>query len=141
VNPLLSAGETLGRLDPACFSLRENHLVGDGNIANVNTGCNIDLDGDGSIDPDRNLDGYVDLETYPIMNNDLNGDFRRDDANSYPCPCDPLSDPDCPKSDPRRLFTRNAGVLHRADEARRVRERAILPRPRGVLVARSRSPR
>jgi hypothetical protein len=111
VNPLLSAGETLGRLDPNCFSLRENHLVGDGNIANVNTGCNIDLDGDGSVDLDRNLDGYIDLDTYPIMNIDLNGDFRRDDTNSYPCPCDPLSDPDCPKQDPRRLFTRNAAFF------------------------------
>ncbi len=111
VNPLLSVGETLGQLDPNCFSLRENRLVGDGNIANVNTGCNIDLDGDGTIDLDRNGDGYVDLETYPIMNDDLNGDFRRDDANGYQCPCDPFADPDCPAQDPRRLFTRNAAFF------------------------------
>ncbi len=108
VHPLLRAGETLGQLDPDCFSLRENRLQGDGNIANVNTGCDVDSDGDGNPDVDRNLDGYVDLETYPIMNVDKHDDFRRDDTNSYQCPCDPFSDPDCPREDPRRLFLRNA---------------------------------
>ena len=108
VNPLLSGGERLLQLDPNCFTLRENRLIGDGNIANVNTACNVDIDGDGNPDSDRNLDGYVDLETYPVLNLDSASDFRRDDTNSYQCRCSPLFDADCPQNDQRRLFKRGA---------------------------------
>jgi hypothetical protein len=108
VNPALSGGERLAQLDPLCFTLRENSLQGNDNIVNVNTACDVDIDLDGHPDPDRNLDGYVDLETYPIMNPDRPDDFRRDDTNSYQCRCDPQSDPNCPQNDQRRLFTRAA---------------------------------
>jgi len=104
VHPDLSSGEMLGTLDPLCFSLRENFVTD--SIKNVNTGVNVDVDGDDQPDVDRNLDGYDDRETYAAMNRDEKGDFRRDDPNSYECPCDPDSDPDCPREDPRRLFRR-----------------------------------
>jgi YVTN family beta-propeller protein len=94
VNPLLSGGEMLGPMfDPDCFSLRQN-IVAE-NIRDVNTGCNIDKDGIPGPDPDRNNDGFIDLETYAIMNVDTNDDFRRDDPNSYQCPCDPMTEPNC----------------------------------------------
>ena len=104
VNPLISSGEALGTLDPDCFSLRETVAVL--GVRNVNTGANVDLDGDFIIDVDRNGDGFDDRETYAIMNIDADDDFRRDDPNSYLCPCDPLLDPTCEASNPFRLFTR-----------------------------------
>jgi hypothetical protein len=105
VNPQLSHGEMLGQLDPTCFSLRENVVAI--NIRNVNTAANADIDGDGQPDLDRNSDGYVDVETYPIMNVDKDDGFRRDDGNSYLCPCDPTTDPNCDASNPFTFFGRN----------------------------------
>jgi len=94
VDPTLSGGEMLGPLfDPDCFSLRQNIIAE--NIRDVNTGCNIDKDGIPGPDPDRNNDGFIDLETYAIMNVDTDDDFQRDDANSYQCPCDPMIEPNC----------------------------------------------
>lgn len=104
LNPLLTGGENLGSFDPDCFALRENVIAV--NFRDVNTGANIDANGDNVPDPDRNNDGYNDLETYPIMNVDTDDDFRRDDANSYLCPCDPLTEPTCDPLNPFRLFTR-----------------------------------
>ena len=106
VHPLLSGGEMLGTLDPDCFSLRENVVAP--NIRNVNTGANVivDVDGDMLPDSDRNLDGFDDTETYAVMNPDSADDFRRDDPNSYQCPCDPLNDPDCDALNPTTLFKR-----------------------------------
>ena len=98
VNPLLSGGESLGQLDPDCFSLRESVAVL--GVRNVNTGANVDLDMDGTPDPDRNGDGFPDLETYAVMNLDSEDDFRRDDPNSYLCPCDPRSRPDLRSAEP-----------------------------------------
>lgn len=106
VSPLLSQDEALGVLDPDCFSLRESVAVL--GVRNVNTGANVDLDGDNLIDVDRNGDGFDDRESYPIMNIDLDDDFKRDDPNSYLCPCDPVTDPTCDPLDPFRLFTRGA---------------------------------
>jgi len=104
VNPTLSGGEMLGTLDPDCFALRESLLTS--NMRNVNTAANIDRDLDGFVDIDRNLDGFDDRETYVIMNTDKDDDFRRDDGNSYTCPCDPLNDPNCDVLNPFTLFTR-----------------------------------
>jgi YVTN family beta-propeller protein len=98
VNPLLSAGD--------CFSLRESVAVL--GVRNVNTGANVDLDNDLVIDIDRNGDGFDDRESYAIMNVDTQDDFRRDDGNSYLCPCDPIFDPTCDPQNPFRLFTRTA---------------------------------
>lgn len=103
VNELLEENQALGILDPDCFSLREN-IVSNG-VRNVNTGVNVDEDGDGQPDADRNLDGYVDIETYTPMNIDLDDDFTRDDPNSYDCPCTPGSFGCTP--DGTREFTRN----------------------------------
>ncbi len=104
VHPLLSGGETLGALDPDCFSLRENIVAV--NIRTVNSGADIDRDGDGVVDIDRNGDGFDDRESYAVMNPDTADDFRRDDPGSYLCPCDPLFDPGCDAQNPFRLFTR-----------------------------------
>ena len=103
VSPLLSGGETLGGLDPDCFSLRENIVAT--NIRNVNTGSNTDEDFDGFADVDRNSDGYDDRETYAIMNPDTDDDFKRDDVNSYQCDCTPGTF-GC-DTDGHRIFTRN----------------------------------
>ncbi len=105
VDPALTGGENLGSLDPGCVSLRENIVAL--NIRNVNTGTNVDLDNNGAPDPDRNLDGYIDLETYAIMNADRAGDFERDDANSYDCPCNPGTEPNCDPVTSKRIFTRS----------------------------------
>lgn len=104
--PELTGGENLGTLDPNCFSLRENIVAV--NIRNVNTAVNLDADGDGLPDFDRNLDGFSDIESYIPMNPDTDDDFRRDDPNSYMCPCDPQLDPNCDPQNPFRLFTRDA---------------------------------
>ena len=93
LDPILSSGENLARYDPNCISLQSNIVAI--NIRDVNSGVNIDFDGDGQPDLDRNLDGYVDLETYAPMNTDKDDDFQRDDPNSYLCPLDPL-DPNSP---------------------------------------------
>ena len=84
VNELLTDSDMLEVLDPSCFSLRESFVAV--NIRNINSGVNVDADLDGFPDPDRNFDGFNDLETYVPMNNDLQDDFVRDDPNSYDCP-------------------------------------------------------
>lgn len=106
VNAQLSGGEMLGQLDPDCFSLREGIVAP--NIRNVNTGANVlvDVDGDTIPDADRNFDGFDDTETYAVMNPDTSDDFRRDDPNSYMCPCDAVNDPNCDPQNPLQLFTR-----------------------------------
>jgi hypothetical protein len=105
LNPALTHGETLGQIDPSCNSLLQNVVAI--NLRNVNTGTNVDNDGDGLPDTDRNFDGYVDLETYAIMNPDIDDPFRRDDGNSYLCPCDPVTDPNCSAANPFTLFQRS----------------------------------
>ncbi len=102
MDPTLTMGENLQTFDPNCVSLQENIIL-NLNIRNVNSGCNIDTDGDGFPDLDRNADGYVDLETYPILNLDAQSNFTRDDANSYDCPIDPLN-----PNGPLKVFLRNA---------------------------------
>jgi len=72
------------------------------NVRNVNSGANIDKDMNGIPDPDRNADGYIDVETYPVMNWDGTSDFTRDDPNSYQCPSIP-SNP----SSPLKVFMRD----------------------------------
>lgn len=104
IAPELLAGE-LETFDPDCFSLRENLLAE--NLRNVNTGANTDQNNDGVPESDRNSDGYVDLETYAIMNPDGPDPFRRDDVNNYQCPCDPQVDPNCDPENPFREFTRD----------------------------------
>ena len=99
LDPMLTSGENLESFDPFCFSLQGNIVAI--NVRNVNSGCDVDFDNDGFPDLDRNLDGYIDLETYAIMNTDKDDDFTRDDPNSYPCPEDP-SDP----NSPLKLFLR-----------------------------------
>ena len=106
VHPTLTGGEQMENLDPNCVSLRETIVAL--NVRNVNTGANVDTDGDDLPDPDRNADGYVDLETYAIMNADTQSDFQRDDPNSYECPCDPDSVPNCDPVTHKRIFTRSA---------------------------------
>lgn len=106
INPTLSGGENLASFDPSCFSLRENIVAI--NIRNVNTGANIDTDFDTIPDPDRNLDGYNDLETYAIMNVDKDSGFQRDDSNSYSCPCDPNTESNCDPLTFKRIFNRSA---------------------------------
>jgi hypothetical protein len=90
LDPLLTSGENLESLDPTCFSLQSNIVAI--NLRNVNSGVNVDFNNDGILDPDRNFDGYNDVETYAPMNSDKSDPFTRDDGNSYLCPLDP-SDP------------------------------------------------
>jgi len=84
LNPMLTSGDNLESLDPDCFSLRPNIVAA--NIRNVNSGVNVDIDGMGGPDFDRNADGIGDLETYTPMNVDTDDDFTRDDPNGYMCP-------------------------------------------------------
>jgi hypothetical protein len=106
INPLITQQPDLDLYDPECFSLREN--IVQINIRDVNTGANIDLDNDGNPDPDRNLDGFSDIETYAIQNADAEDGFRRDDPNGWLCPCDPVTDPTCDPLNPFRRFGREA---------------------------------
>ena len=100
LDPQLTSGENLETFDPDCFSLQGNIVAL--NVRNVNSGANIDFDMNGVPDPDRNSDGYIDVETYPVMNWDSKSDFTRDDPNSYLCPSDP-SNP----SSPLKIFQRD----------------------------------
>lgn len=79
-------------VDDFCFALKPN--IAAKNLRNVNSGVNVDENFDGFPDPDRNVDGYNDLESYVPMNVDEEDPFSRDDPNSYPCPIDPYFDPD-----------------------------------------------
>jgi DNA-binding beta-propeller fold protein YncE len=95
VDPLLATGTPLELVDPDCLvTLQENFVAL--KVRDVNSGVNIDLDGDGFPELDRNSDGFIDIETYSPMNSDKDDDFQRDDPNSWPCPVDPL-DPNGPK--------------------------------------------
>lgn len=81
-----SLTDTLGfgfQFDPACQNLQENIVAL--NIRAVNAEVNVDDDGDGFPEVDRNLDGYPDIESYIPMNPDDDDDFTRDDPNSYIC--------------------------------------------------------
>ena len=93
----------LETLDPLCFSLQEN-IVGP-NIRNVNSSVNADIDEDGFPDPDRNLDGYSDLETYTPLNPDTSDDFTRDDNNGYLCPDGGIA------GSPKKVFTRSPALF------------------------------
>lgn len=104
--PELVDGSDMSAFDPDCFSLRENIVAI--NIRNVNSGVNVDADNDGFPDLDRNLDGFVDIETYIPMNADQHVEFQRDDPNSYLCPCDPINDPNCDPLNPFNSFERSA---------------------------------
>jgi DNA-binding beta-propeller fold protein YncE len=106
LSPLITQQPHFEIWDPECFSLREN--IVQPNIRNVNTGVNLDLDNDGAPDLDRNLDLYSDIETYVPMNPDGADGFRRDDPNSWACPCDPVFDPNCDPANPFRFFSREA---------------------------------
>lgn len=75
-----------------CFELKPN--IAAKNLRNVNSAVNSDENNDGFPDPDRNVDGYSDIESYVPMNVDEDDDFQRDDPNSYMCPLDPYFDPD-----------------------------------------------
>lgn len=93
VDPLLLPEGGLEFNDADCFTLKENFAMGT-SIRDVNSGVNVDVDGDTIPDVDRNFDGYSDLETYVPMNLDGADDFTRDDPNSYICyeiAGDPLS--------------------------------------------------
>lgn len=109
LDPMLTSGDNVATSDPDCFALREN--VAAIGVRNVNTSVNADINGDTVPDPDRNSDGYVDVETYVPMNADTDDDFRRDDPNGYMCPCDPQSDPGCDPQNPFRLFGRSSEVF------------------------------
>ena len=110
LNPVLTSGDNIGpTLDPNCFSLRENIVAI--NIRNINSGLNVDEDGDGIADVDRNSDGYSDLESYTPMNVDSDDDFMRDDGNSYDCPCDPAVDGNCDAATSKRIFTRSSTLF------------------------------
>ncbi len=104
LNPLLTSGDNLESLDPNCFSLRESTVQL--NVRNVNSGVNVDIDGNGSPDVDRNADGFSDIESYTPMNVDTNDDFTRDDTNGYMCP----EVPGMPGS-PLRVFGRDRTVF------------------------------
>ncbi|MFT5464107.1 MAG: YVTN family beta-propeller protein, partial [Planctomycetota bacterium] len=84
VNELLTDNDMLESLDPGCFSLRQSFVAL--NLRDINSGANIDGDGDGFPDGDRNFDGFDDRESYAVMNVDDHDDFSRDDPNSYDCP-------------------------------------------------------
>lgn len=71
-------------VDPNCFQLQEN--IAAENIRNVNSGVNVDVNFDGTIDVDRNGDGFSDIETYVPMNPDIFSIFTRDDPNGFLCP-------------------------------------------------------
>jgi YVTN family beta-propeller protein len=103
----LSSGENLEALNPTCSILQENILAG--NLFNVNTGANVIVDQDGDMvpDADHNGDGYIDTETYAIMNADTDDPFLRDDPNSYMCPCDPMVDPFCDPLTSTHVFPRS----------------------------------
>jgi len=101
VDPQLVAGN-LESIDADCFTLKENFAMGT-SIRDVNSGVNVDVDGDTFPDLDRNFDGYNDLETYVPMNIDGADDFARDDPNSYLCYVDPMD----PQSG-LKLFERDA---------------------------------
>ncbi|MEM7307081.1 MAG: YncE family protein [Planctomycetota bacterium] len=88
----------LQTLDPLCFSLQEN--IAAENIRNVNSAVNVDADGDGNPEVDRNVDGYSDLETYIPLNPDDDDDFTRDDNNNYLCPTDGVP------GNPKKVFNR-----------------------------------
>jgi hypothetical protein len=105
---VLRSGDPLGSLDPNCFSLLESQLQL--NLQQVNSGVNLDLDGDGQPEIDRNGDGFDDRETYTPMYADAEERFKRDDPNSYQCPCNP-SGPNCDPLDPFRRFTRRADTF------------------------------
>lgn len=106
LNPMLTSGENLGvGFDPNCSSLRENLVAL--NIRNVNTGVDVDADGDGFPELDRNNDGFVDTETYVPMNIDKEDGFHRDDPNSYSCPCNPADgEANCDPLTSTRFFGR-----------------------------------
>ncbi len=74
-------------IDDICSVLKQN--ISANNLRNINSGVNVDEDGDGFPDPDRNLDGYNDIESYVPMNVDDEDPFQRDDPNSYLCSEDP----------------------------------------------------
>ena len=101
LDPVLTDGEVLG--GPGyefCIQLNEGALGL--NIRNVNSGADVDFDMDGTPDPDRNNDGYIDTETYTVMNPDAADDFTRDDPNSYDCYNDPYD-----INSGSKLFTRD----------------------------------
>jgi YVTN family beta-propeller protein len=83
----LSLGADVENFDPSCISLQANITMV--NVRNVNSGANVDFNNDGVPDPDRNFDGYPDVETYNVMNSDKHDPFTRDDTNSYMCPLIP----------------------------------------------------
>ncbi len=88
-------------LEQGCNPLKEN--INALALRNINSGANLDEDGDGFPDPDRNFDGFSDIESYAVMNPDAEDPFIRDDPNSYLCP----EDPDDPNS-PLQSFSRDA---------------------------------
>jgi hypothetical protein len=96
-------GDALGILDPDCSTLHEAQLQL--NLSQVNSGVNLDLDGDGAPDVDRNGDGFDDRETYTPLHADTEERFERDDVNSYRCPCT-TPGPDCDPVTGLRRFTR-----------------------------------
>ena len=101
LDPVLTDGEVLG--GPGyefCIQLNEGALGL--NIRNVNSGADVDFDMNGTPDPDRNNDGYIDTETYVVMNPDAADDFTRDDPNSYDCYNDPYD-----INSGSKLFTRD----------------------------------
>jgi hypothetical protein len=104
---ILSSGENLEALNPTCSILQENILAT--NLANVNTGANVIVDTNGDMipDADHNSDGFIDTETYAIMNPDTDDPFQRDDPNGYLCPCVPGVDANCDPVTSTRIFTRS----------------------------------
>jgi len=93
----------LQTFDPNCINLQQNILAQA--IRNVNSGVNTDTNPmDGIPDPDRNFDGFVDVETYVPMNADADDDFTRDDPNGYLCP-----DPNMPSQ--QKVFSRPADIF------------------------------
>ena len=98
LDPTLTSGENLETFDPTCLPLQENQVGV--NIRNINSGVNVDVDGDGKPDLDRNFDGFRDIETYAPMNVDADDDFTRDDPNSWICPQGGTM------GNPPKLFTR-----------------------------------
>lgn len=93
IDPNLTGGENLQAINPSCSSLQSN--IVSLNVRNVNSGANVDTNNDGFPETDRNFDGFVDIETYAVMNPDKADPFTRDDPNSYMCPLNP-ADPNSP---------------------------------------------